>query len=128
MVSVPENGIGIWDRSTVATEDAQLACFTSINVVKEHTARFMPRGQIAWVNNSLTCNANQPSTCNANWNGTSVQFFAAGSSGTNNCENTGRISDVVYHEFGHGWHQNIVTMVAPRRDRWAAWATRCRPA
>jgi len=109
MVPVPAGGIGIWDRSTVATEDSQLTCFTSLNVVKEHVSRFVPRGQIPWINNNVVCNANQPQTCNANWNGTSLQFFAAGKSGTNNCENTGRITDVVYHEFGHGFHQNIVT-------------------
>jgi MYXO-CTERM domain-containing protein len=108
-VTVAAGGEGVWDRTSVALEDAQLQCFTSINYVKQHVARFVPRGQIAWLNNNLVCNANQPNTCNANWNGTSVQFFAAGKSGTNNCENTGRISDVVYHEFGHGFHQNVVT-------------------
>jgi MYXO-CTERM domain-containing protein len=118
MVPVPAGGIGIWDRSTVALEDAQLVCFTSINVVKEHVSRVVPRGGansatggslIAWIDTQLVCNVNQPSTCNANWNGTSVQFFAAGKSGTNNCENTGRITDVVYHEFGHGFHSKVVT-------------------
>jgi MYXO-CTERM domain-containing protein len=107
-VTVPAGGVGVWDRSSVPTEDSQLTCFAGLNLVKEHVARFMPRGQIAWVNNSLTCNVNQPNTCNANWNGTSVQFFVAGVSGANNCENTGRLTDVVYHEFGHGWHRNIV--------------------
>jgi MYXO-CTERM domain-containing protein len=111
-VSIPENGSGIWDVTTEpspANLDSQLTCFISVNVVKEHVARFVPRGQITWLNGSLTVNANQNMFCNANWNGTSVQFFIAGTSGTNNCENTGRITDVVYHEFGHGWHQNIVT-------------------
>jgi len=69
----------------------------------------VPRGQIAWLNGALVVNANQNQVCNANWNGTSLQFFIAGTSGTNVCENTGRITDVVYHEFGHGFHQNVVT-------------------
>ena len=109
MVMVPENGVGIWDLNATATSDSQLTCFTSVNVVKEHVARVVPRGQIAWLNNPLVVNANQPMTCNANWNGTSLQFFIAGVSGANNCENTGRITDVVYHEFGHGFHANTVT-------------------
>lgn len=45
----------------------------------------------AWVN------LNQ--TCNAYFDGT-VNFFRAG----NGCNNTGRIADVVYHEWGHGFH------------------------
>jgi hypothetical protein len=108
-VMIAPDGAGVWDRSSVEFDDAQLITYISVNVVKEHVARFVPRGQINWLNNSVTVNANQNQTCNANWNGTSLQFFRAGTMGMNNCENTGRITDVVYHEFGHGFHQNVVT-------------------
>jgi MYXO-CTERM domain-containing protein len=108
-VTVTPEGDGIWDLGTTPTSDSQLTCFASVNVVKEHIARFVPRGQIAWLNNAVVCNVNQNQFCNANWNGSSMQFFIAGTSGTNVCENTGRITDVVYHEFGHGFHQNVVT-------------------
>ena len=114
MVPITAGGEGVWDRSTVAQEDSQLTCYISTNVVKEHVARFVPRAatgtgsQITWIDGSLTCNVNQPNTCNANWNGTSMQFFNAGVSGSNNCENTGRLTDVVYHEFGHGFHSKVV--------------------
>jgi hypothetical protein len=107
-VLVTPGGVGIWDLGATPTSDAQLACFSSTNFVKQHVARFVPRGQIAWLNNALVCNANQNQFCNANWNGSSMQFFVAGTSGTNVCENTARISDVVYHEFGHGFHSNVV--------------------
>ena len=113
-VTVVSGGSGVWDMGTDEKADAQLTCFTSINVVKEHVARFIPRGQIAWLNNALTVNANQNNTCNANWNGSAgtVQFFNAGdhaTDATRHCENTGRLTDVVYHEFGHGLHQNVVS-------------------
>jgi hypothetical protein len=108
-VSVSPDGVGIWDLSGTDTSDSQLTSFSSVNVVKEHVARFVPRGQITWLDNALVVNANQNQVCNANWNGSSLQFFVTGSDGTNNCENTGRITDVVYHEFGHGFHQNVVT-------------------
>lgn len=107
-VVVTPEGVGIWDLGGTPTSDSQLTCFSSVNVVKEHIARFVPRGQIAWLNNALVCNVNQNQFCNANWNGSTMQFFVAGTSGTNVCENTGRITDVVYHEFGHGFHQNVV--------------------
>ncbi|MFT5679097.1 MAG: hypothetical protein ACI8RZ_000001, partial [Myxococcota bacterium] len=49
--------------------------------------------------------ANLSSTCNAYWDGT-VNFYRSGSG----CNNTGRISDVIYHEWGHGFHyHNLVS-------------------
>ncbi len=46
----------------------------------------------------LTCNVNLNQTCNAYWDGSSINFFRAGGG----CENTGEIADVIYHEYGHG--------------------------
>src|SRR5262245_42560134 len=43
-------------------------------------------------------NVNIPQSCNAFWNGSSVNFYR--SSGT--CNNTGEIADVMQHEWGHG--------------------------
>jgi hypothetical protein len=45
-----------------------------------------------------TVNVNISGCCNANWNGTTMNFFRAGCG----CENMARVSDVVAHEFGHG--------------------------
>ncbi|MEQ1502349.1 MAG: hypothetical protein ABMB14_08965 [Myxococcota bacterium] len=45
----------------------------------------------------ITVNINQ--ACNAYYDG-SLNFFEAGQ----NCSNTGQIADVVYHEWGHGFH------------------------
>ncbi|NOY26335.1 MAG: MYXO-CTERM sorting domain-containing protein [Oligoflexia bacterium] len=47
----------------------------------------------------LTSNVNLNSTCNAYFDG-SVNFYRAGGG----CNNTGRIADVNYHEWGHGFH------------------------
>ena len=46
----------------------------------------------------LTCNVNLAQTCNAYWDGSSINFFMAGGG----CSNTGEIADVIYHEYGHG--------------------------
>lgn len=50
---------------------------------------------------ALTANVNMSDsgTCNAYYDG-NVNFFAAGGG----CSNTGEIADVVYHEWGHGFH------------------------
>lgn len=46
----------------------------------------------------LTANVNLLQTCNAYWDGSSINFFHEGG----NCSNTGRLADVVAHEYGHG--------------------------
>jgi hypothetical protein len=46
----------------------------------------------------LPANVNIDAACNAFWDGESINFFRE--SGT--CANTGRIGDVVAHEYGHG--------------------------
>ncbi len=47
----------------------------------------------------LTATVNLPLTCNAYYDG-NLNFYAAGGG----CNNTGMLADVVYHEWGHGWH------------------------
>jgi hypothetical protein len=49
----------------------------------------------------MPINVNLNETCNAYWDGYSVNFFLAGGG----CANTGQIADVVYHEYGHGMNQ-----------------------
>jgi hypothetical protein len=76
-----------------ATEIAQMA------------ERYVPNND--WLKKPLTANANVKGflglgSCNAYWNGKSINFFK----GTKKCGNTGLISDVVYHEWGHGYDEN----------------------
>ncbi len=55
-----------------------------------------------WLNEQITANVNLPQSCNAFWDGSTVNFFSAGKG----CANTGLIADVVYHEWGHGLDHN----------------------
>ncbi|MFC2173696.1 hypothetical protein ACFLU6_13875, partial [Acidobacteriota bacterium] len=57
---------------------------------------------LPWFDDILPANVNIPSTCNAFWDGTSINFYSSG----NGCGNTGEISGVIYHEWGHGIDQN----------------------
>ena len=57
---------------------------------------------LPWMTVSLLAKVNHNRTCNAFWNGSSINFFVAG----NGCNNSGRIFDVVAHEWGHGFDQN----------------------
>jgi hypothetical protein len=60
-----------------------------------------------WFNSALTANVNLSDTCNAHWDGTTINFYSAGES----CANTGLISDVMYHEWGHGLDANTGGLV-----------------
>ena len=56
-----------------------------------------------WLQGRLTDNVNgTTTTCNAYWNGTSVNFFRSGGG----CWNTGELPGVSLHEWGHGMDAN----------------------
>jgi len=46
----------------------------------------------------LPCNINISGSCNAYWDGSSINFYAAGGG----CPNIAQMPTVVYHEYGHG--------------------------
>jgi Zn-dependent metalloprotease len=56
----------------------------------------------AWLNGTLTANMNVNATCNAFWNGSTVNFYRSGGG----CSNTGEIAAVFLHEWGHGMDTN----------------------
>ncbi|MEE8524560.1 MAG: hypothetical protein V3T72_11565, partial [Thermoanaerobaculia bacterium] len=74
--------------------------FYEMNRYKE-----MARGQLpgnAWLSEQLTANMNINDTCNAFWNGSTVNFYRSGGG----CNNTGEIAGVFVHEQGHGMDDN----------------------
>ncbi|MDQ3230919.1 MAG: hypothetical protein M3Q07_03790, partial [Pseudobdellovibrionaceae bacterium] len=56
-----------------------------------------------WFTTKVTANVNLSETCNAYWDGRTLNFMSEGST----CRNTGELADVVYHEWGHGLDANI---------------------
>lgn len=83
---------------------AERAVFRGVNTTNRFVATVYP--DLEWINTPLRANVNLPRTCNAYWNGTSINFFEEG----NGCNNTGRIFDVVAHEWGHGLDQHLPGM------------------
>jgi hypothetical protein len=81
--------------------------FYQVNRIKEVVRGWLPAN--TWINQQLTVNVNLNQTCNAYWNGTTLNFFKSGGG----CANTGQISGVSLHEFGHGIDQNDGTGTAP---------------
>jgi cysteine-rich repeat protein len=54
----------------------------------------------------LEFRVNKNGDCNGQWDGTVVHLYK----GTESCENTGRLADVVYHEFAHGFHEKSIIL------------------
>ncbi len=67
--------------------------------------KMLARGELpnnTWLQEQLTANMNIVATCNANWNGSQVNFFRSGGG----CNNTGELAGVFDHEWGHGLDDN----------------------
>ena len=56
----------------------------------------------SWLNSTVTANMNINLTCNAFWNGSTVNFYRSGGG----CANTGELAAVFLHEWGHGMDTN----------------------
>jgi len=80
--------------------------FYELNRIKEQARAYLYTGPSSvWLNAQLTSNMNLNQTCNAFWNGSTVNFYRdAGSA----CRNTGEIAAVFDHEWGHGLDDNGV--------------------
>jgi cysteine-rich repeat protein len=105
-LALQPNGAITWTKSTDEVSDAQLSSYVHTNIVKEFVRNgglgtLTPR-TTTWINARLTINVNIQDQCNAGWDGQTINFLRRGS----DCENTGLLADVIYHEFGHGLHDN----------------------
>lgn len=78
---------------------AQSMVFYHTNAIVTHAKKYISS---AWMDRQLQANVNLGQNCNAYWDGSTINFFSAGGG----CANTGLISDVVYHEWGHGLDHN----------------------
>jgi hypothetical protein len=74
--------------------------FYHLNRIAEHARTWLPTR--TWLTSTLSDNVNIGLTCNAYWNGASVNFYRSGGG----CSNTGEIAAVFLHEWGHGMDQN----------------------
>ncbi|MCP4657973.1 MAG: hypothetical protein GY856_21400 [bacterium] len=70
---------------------------TNINRVADS---YLPSN--SWIDSKLTANMNINDTCNAYWNGSTINFYRSGGG----CGNTGEIAAVFLHEWGHGLDSN----------------------
>jgi hypothetical protein len=107
-LSLPNAGNAVWDQSTNERNDAQLSTYIFTNIVKAYSlANFAHTpATLAWMNTAIPVIVNEAGSCNAYYSPQTedLHFFPLGGG----CENTGRIADVVYHEFGHALHDHAI--------------------
>jgi len=86
--------------SSAGNTHAARTGFYHLNRIAEHARAWLPTR--TWLTSQLADNVNINQTCNAYWDGASVNFFKSGGG----CRNTGEIAGVFLHEWGHGLDQN----------------------
>lgn len=88
----------LWSESTDEQRDAQVVAYVHGDIANAYARTFAP--ELEFLDDPVTIFVNENDVCNAFSDGTEIHFFASGSG----CENTARIADVVYHEYGHSLH------------------------
>jgi cysteine-rich repeat protein len=100
--TLADGGQFIWDTTNVEFDASQTNAFISLHHIKAYAKNIAPK--MAWLDGQIACTVNIMDICNAYSDGDAVNFFASGMG----CENTGRLPDVVYHEFGHSFHNHAI--------------------
>jgi cysteine-rich repeat protein len=100
-LTVPPSGVGTWDLASDELGDAQLSTYIYGNIAKTR-ARIVNPSIATWLDAQLDFYVNEKGSCNAYSTGDDVHFFRKDAM----CENSGRLADVVFHEFGHSLHNH----------------------
>ncbi len=103
-LTLQPGGSAVWNQSTSEQADAQLIAFIHAGIAKSY-ARANLNPDLGYLDQTLSVNVNESGNCNAYSTGDDIHFYRSSSQ----CENTARLADVVYHEFGHSLHaQSII--------------------
>lgn len=92
-------GDGLFTESEASM--AEIDTYHFLSKVIDWADVYAPDVNTVWFDyyGTVVSKVNLNSTCNAYYDG-NVNFYAAGGG----CNNTGRLADVIYHEWGHGLH------------------------
>ena len=101
--SVQPGETAVWNAADDEYVDAQLSTYIFANLAKAK-ARIVNPSVAAWLDTRLDFVVNAAGYCNAAFTGTEIRLYL----GNATCENTGRLADVVFHEFGHAFHASSV--------------------
>ncbi len=102
-LSLSPSGNTIWDATMAEEDDAQVVTYLSASTVKEFVRANLDAA-MPKLDEPFTANVNIAQNCNAFYDGQTINFFHANAM----CANTGRLEDVVFHEFGHHVHASEI--------------------
>ncbi|MCY0989423.1 hypothetical protein OV203_19945 [Nannocystis sp. ILAH1] len=100
-LNLQPNQTAVWGAPNDEQVDAQISTFVHANVVIEYVRQIDPG--FGWLGEQLQATVNINESCNAYYDG-NINFFRQ----SNQCNNTGRVADIVYHEYGHGVHDHAI--------------------
>jgi uncharacterized protein (TIGR03382 family) len=112
-LSIDPGGMAVWDASAVVDDDAQVNAYIDTNIAKEYVRAFLDPN-MPKLDAQFPVNVNINQQCNAFFDGKSLNFFDASPANMCNmkqgtcCENTARLQDVNFHEFGHNVHTSEI--------------------
>lgn len=109
-LNLEPGGEAVWNASANENEDSQVVTFVASELVKDRARIIAP--SMSYLASQLEATVNMDQACNAYSDGITINFFAS----SNQCENTGRLPDVVFHEFGHSFHYNAILRGVGRFD------------
>jgi MYXO-CTERM domain-containing protein len=102
-LTLQPGGSVTWSKAADEFADAQLTAFVATSVAKSYSKEKL-NPTLGWLDSQIPVVVNEASTCNAYSTGNDIHFYRKNTQ----CENTGRLVDVVYHEFGHSLHANSI--------------------
>ena len=88
----------VFDNSNSTIQER--TAYQAVNNIHDHLKVIFPN--FTGLDNPMETNIDEAGSCNAFYNGNSINFYAAGGG----CNATGNIADVVYHEYGHAINGN----------------------
>jgi Secretion system C-terminal sorting domain/Fungalysin metallopeptidase (M36) len=104
----------IFDTTAASTLSTKVNAYKHVNEVHDFMNIKLPT--FTGLNNQLLTRVDRTDgTCNAFYNGSSINFYDAGGG----CNPTATIADVVYHEYGHGINDKYYTSLGSSFDNGA---------
>ena len=88
----------VFDNSNSTMQER--TAYQAVNNIHDHFKVIFPT--FTGLDTPMETNIDEAGSCNAFYNGSSINFYAAGGG----CNATGNVVDVVYHEYGHAINGN----------------------
>ena len=88
----------LFDNSNSTIQER--TAYHAVNMIHDHLKDVFPT--FTDLDIPMQTNIDESGSCNAFWNGSSINFYAEGGG----CHATAKIPDVVYHEYGHAINSN----------------------